>query len=264
MKALIRPALPTDIPAVASIYAHEVAHGTATFDLEPPDEAGMAARLDHLVRRGFPYLVAQADGAVVGFGYAGPHRARPAYRFTVEDSIYIHPLAQRRGVGKALLARLIAEATIAGFRQMVAVIGGSANAASQRLHSALGFRTVGAFNDVGWKHGRWLDAVLMQRPLGDGAERPPMLLPERPGARKSPDPNAVYHLLYLERVTLVVKRPSAGWRELQDEFEDYKTSLGPWPLDAVAAFLREEYGADPETESRLAGFAGSRATVISL
>jgi phosphinothricin acetyltransferase len=165
----IRPAAPSDIAAITRIYAHAVQHGTASFELEPPDEAEIARRFTALHDGGFPYLVAEIDGAVAGYAYAGPYRARPAYRFTVEDSIYIDPLMQRRGVGRALLERLLVEAETGGFRQMVAVIGDSEQTPSIALHQALGFRMVGTFEAVGYKFGRWLDSVLMQKPLGKGS-----------------------------------------------------------------------------------------------
>lgn len=169
----VRFAAPPDIAAIAAIYGEAVANGTASFELAVPDEAEMTRRFEAIVSGGFPYLVAEHGGAVVGYAYAGPYRPRPAYRFTVEDSIYIDPAAQRLGIGRALLARLVAESEARGFRQMLAVIGNSANAGSIRLHAALGFRMVGNFENVGWKHGRWLDSVLMQRALGEGAEAPP-------------------------------------------------------------------------------------------
>jgi L-amino acid N-acyltransferase YncA len=133
----------------------------------------MARRQKELFAGGFPYIVAEQATAVVGYAYAGPHRARPAYRWTVEDSIYVDPALHGRGIGRALLERLIAEAERSGFRQMLAVIGDSANAGSIELHRALGFRMVGTFDNVGFKFGRWLDSVLMQRALGKGAETVP-------------------------------------------------------------------------------------------
>jgi len=164
----IRAAVPADIPGITRIYAHAVTHGTASFELEPPGEAEMARRMAALLDGGFPYLAAEFDGALAGYAYAGPYRPRPAYRFSVEDSIYIAPDAHRRGVGRALLDALIAEATARGFRQMIAVIGDSRQAPSIELHRAAGFRMIGNIESVGFKHGRWLDSVLMQRALGDG------------------------------------------------------------------------------------------------
>ena len=144
-------------------------HGTASFELEAPDEAEITKRYKTLREGGFPFIVADVDGAVAGYAYAGPYRPRPAYRFTVEDSIYIDPTMQRRGIGRALLQRLLTEAEAEGFRQMVAVIGDSGQTASIELHKALGFRMVGTFEAVGYKFGRWLDSVMMQKPLGKGA-----------------------------------------------------------------------------------------------
>jgi L-amino acid N-acyltransferase YncA len=170
---VIRPAAAADVGAIAVIYAHAVRFGTASFELEPPDAAEMARRQRTIVEAGYPYLVAHADGAVLGYAYAGPYRARPAYRWSVENSVYVAADAQRRGVGRALLDALIAEAERRGFRQMIAVIGDSAQVASIALHRAAGFRLVGTLEAVGFKHGRWLDTVLMQRPLGPGASTEP-------------------------------------------------------------------------------------------
>src|SRR6266705_1014683 len=170
---LIRPAAAADIAAIAGIYAHAVRCGTASFELEPPDEAEMARRWRAIVEAGYPYLVAQADGAVLGYAYAGPYRARPAYRWSVENSVYVAAEALRRGIGRALLDALIAEAERRGFRQMIAVIGDSAQTPSIALHRAAGFRLIGTLEAVGFKHGRWLDTVLMQRPLGPGATADP-------------------------------------------------------------------------------------------
>jgi L-amino acid N-acyltransferase YncA len=168
----VREALPADITAITHIYADAVRHGTATFELDPPDEAEMERRFARLTTGGFPYLVAEVAGAVAGYAYAGPYRDRPAYRFTVEDSIYIAPPHQRRGIGRALIERLIVEAERRGFRQMIAVIGDSRQAGSIAVHAAAGFRLIGTFEAVGYKFGKWLDTVLMQRPLGAGANTP--------------------------------------------------------------------------------------------
>lgn len=170
----LRPSDAADIPAIAAIYAHAVLHGTASFELAPPDEAEMAARRAALLAAGYPYLVAEADGVVAGYAYASAYRPRPAYRDTVEGSVYVDPARHGRGVGRALLTGLIAAAASRGYRQMVAVIGDTANAPSIRLHEALGFRYVGTLRAVGWKHGRWLDTVLMQRALGPGDAGPPV------------------------------------------------------------------------------------------
>jgi L-amino acid N-acyltransferase YncA len=170
---LIRAAQPQDLAVITAIYDHAVRHGTASFELEPPDAGEMTRRYETLRRGGYPYLVAEIDGELLGYAYAGPYRARPAYHWSVEDSIYIAPRSHRRGIGRALIERLIAEAEAAGFRQMIAVIGDSANAGSIELHRAAGFRMVGTFDNVGFKFGRWLDSVLMQRPLGAGAATGP-------------------------------------------------------------------------------------------
>ncbi len=173
MGVLIRAAAAADIPAITAIYDHAVRQGTASFELDPPDAAEMARRRQTLIDRGFPYLVATADGAVAGYAYAGPYRPRPAYRWSVEDSVYVAPALHRRGVGRALLDRLVAEAGERGFRQMIAVIGDSRQAPSIELHRAAGFRMIGTIENVGHKFGRWLDTVLMQRALGPGATSPP-------------------------------------------------------------------------------------------
>lgn len=170
---IIRPATPADIPAITAIYADAVTGGTASFELTPPDEAEMARRMGDLLDRGFPYLAAELGGQLAGYAYAGLYRTRPAYRFTVEDSVYIAPAQQGRGVGRALLTALITESEARGFRQMIAVIGDSEQAASIALHAATGFYVVGTFRHVGFKFGRWLDTVLMQRPLGKGSTAPP-------------------------------------------------------------------------------------------
>jgi len=169
----IRPTLASDIPAITRIYAHAVLHGTATFELDPPDEAEMLRRFEKLRAGPFPYIVAEVDGVVAGYAYAGAFRERLAYRLTVEDSIYIAPEMHRRGIGRALLMRLIADTEAAGFRQMIAVIGDSGQAASIAVHRSCGFKEAGVFEAVGFKFGRWLDTVQMQRPLGPGATTTP-------------------------------------------------------------------------------------------
>ena len=169
----VRPATPADIPAITRIYAHAVRHGTASFELEPPDEAEMTRRQRALLDAGYPYLVAEIDGSVAGYAYAGPYRTRPAYRFSVENSIYVAPQAHRRGIGRVLLDALIAQCEARGYRLMIAVIGDSAQVPSIELHRAAGFKMVGAFEGVGYKFDRWLDSVLMQRPLGKGSSAPP-------------------------------------------------------------------------------------------
>ena len=169
----IRPARPADTAAITRIYGHSVRTGTASFELEPPTESEMARRMQTLLDGGYPYIVAEIDGVIVGYAYAGSYRPRPAYRFSVEDSIYIDPAAQRRGVGRALLQHLIEECERRGFRQMIAVIGNSAQTPSIELHRAAGFRMVGTVENVGYKFGRWLDSVNMQRALGPGATSKP-------------------------------------------------------------------------------------------
>jgi phosphinothricin acetyltransferase len=158
-----------DLATVHEIYRLEVLEGTASFELEPPDLAMVTERWQTIRAAGLPYLVAEIDGQVAGYACAGTYRPRPGYRFTVEDSVYVARWARRRGVARALLEAVIAGATAAGRRQMVAIIGDSAHAPSIGLHRQAGFRRVGVLEDVGWKFGRWLDTVIMQRPLGDGA-----------------------------------------------------------------------------------------------
>ena len=165
---MIRTATPKDIPPIAAIYAEAVRTGTASFELEPATEVEMERRFRTLTEGGFPYLVAELDGAVAGYAYAGPHRPRPAYRFTVENSVYVAPHWQGKGVGRALLTALIADCETRGFRQMIAVIGDSANAGSVKLHAATGFEMVGTMKSVGRKFGQWLDTPIMQRALGVG------------------------------------------------------------------------------------------------
>ena len=170
----IRPATLSDIPAVARVYADAVINGTATFELEPPTEVEMTARMRHLTGGGYPYLAAELDGGFAGYAYAGPYRIRPAYRFTVENSVYVAPAATRRGVGRALLDALIGDCAARKFRQMIAVIGDSpTQAGSVALHRAAGFRVIGTLDDVGFKHGRWLNSLLMQRGLGEGSNPGP-------------------------------------------------------------------------------------------
>ena len=169
----IRPTLEADLPAITAIYQQAVREGTATFELEPPDLAEMTRRYRALVDGGYPYFVAMLDGRVAGYAYAGAYRPRPAYRFTVENSIYLDPAFHRRGVGSALLERLVAECEARGFRQMIAVIGDSANAGSIGVHSACGFEMIGTHPNVGLKFGRWLDTVMMQRALGEGGAAVP-------------------------------------------------------------------------------------------
>jgi len=165
---LIRESRDADIAAIAAIYGHHVLHGLASFEEVPPAVEEMARRRAELLARNLPYFVAERGGEVVGYCYAGPYRARIGYRFSLEDSIYIAPGEVGRGIGRALLARVLERSTELGFRQMVAVIGGSETLPSIRLHQALGFTHVGVFTAVGFKFGRWVDTVLMQRALGPG------------------------------------------------------------------------------------------------
>ncbi len=169
----IRVASVADLPAITGIYEHAVRFGTATFELIPPDLEEMTRRYEALTSDGFPYLVALLEGQVVGYAYAGPYRPRPAYRFTVENSVYLAPSVQQRGIGTALLRRLIAEAEARGYRQMIAVIGDSANAGSIGVHTKTGFGMIGTHPNVGFKFGRWLDTVMMQRAVGDGGDTLP-------------------------------------------------------------------------------------------
>jgi phosphinothricin acetyltransferase len=169
----IRPTLEADLPAVTAIYQQAVREGTPTLELEPPDLAEMTRRYRALLDGGYPYLVAELDGRIAGYAYAGAYRPRPAYRFTVENSIYLDPAFHRRGIGLVLLRRLIAECEVRGFRQMIAVIGDSANAGSVGVHSRCGFEMIGTHPNVGLKFGRWLDTVMMQRDLGEGARTVP-------------------------------------------------------------------------------------------
>ena len=168
----IRPTSAADLPSITEIYAHEVSQGTATFELVPPDLAEMTRRFQALMDGGFPYFVAVLEGRVAGYAYAGPYRPRPAYRFAVENSVYLQPAIHRRGIGQQLLQRLISECEARGFRQMIAVIGDSANAGSIGVHKKCGFQMIGTHPSVGFKFGRWLDTVTMQRALGDGATVP--------------------------------------------------------------------------------------------
>ncbi|WFP63859.1 MULTISPECIES: GNAT family N-acetyltransferase [unclassified Mesorhizobium] len=178
----IRAATAADLDRITEIYADAVTHGTASYELEPPNRAEMGKRFESLAAGGFPYLVAEKDGTVLGYAYAGPFRPRPAYRFVVEDSVYVAPEAKGQGVGFLLMKALIEAARAAGFRQVIAVIGdGHADSVSVRLHEKLGFYHSGRLEGSGYKHGRWLDTVFMQLPLNGGAELPPdpESLPER-------------------------------------------------------------------------------------
>ena len=171
---LIRASRDEDLPAITGIYAHHVLHGTGTFETEPPSIADMLTRRADVLAKGLPYLVAEESGAVVGFAYGTWFKPRPAYRYSVEDSIYLAPDLQRKGLGRALLAELLARCEAAGIRKIMAIIGDSANAGSVGLHRALGFTQVGMIEACGWKMGAWRDIVIMQKTLGAGDTLPPL------------------------------------------------------------------------------------------
>lgn len=162
---VLRPCVASDMPEITDIYAHAVINGTASFEYRAPKTTEMARRIQTLLSDGYPYLVAESNHEVLGYAYAGPYRSRPGYKYTVEDSVYVRTDAQRRGIGHALLQYVLQEAQARGFRQMIAVIGDSGNQGSIRLHESVGFVHCGTLRAVGWKHGRWLDSVLMQRAL---------------------------------------------------------------------------------------------------
>jgi L-amino acid N-acyltransferase YncA len=170
---VIRPSTEADVPALARIYGDAVLHGTGTFELDAPDEAEMARRRDAVLANGLPWLVAERQGRVLGYAYANHFRPRRAYRFCVENSIYVDEAARGHGVGRVLLAELLAQCEARGSRQMLAVIGDSANAGSIGVHRACGFENSGVLKAAGWKFGRWLDVVLMQKALGEGATNEP-------------------------------------------------------------------------------------------
>ena len=170
---LIRPSTPQDLPAITEVYRWNVLNGTGTFELEAPDMAEMERRRDDVIGKKLPWLVAERDGTVLGYAYANQFRPRPAYRFCLEDSIYLAPTATQQGIGRLLLAELLARSEAAGARQMLAVIGDSANTGSIAVHRAFGFEPVGTIRSAGWKFERWLDVVLMQKSLGHGDAHPP-------------------------------------------------------------------------------------------
>lgn len=172
-KPIIRTAHRDDIQAITAIYRPAVLEGTASFELEPPSEDEMTRRYEAITGNGFPYIVAELDDVVVGYGYVNAFRPRPAYRFSIENSVYVAPDQHRKGIGRDLLDALIRISTAQGYRQMVAVIGDSNQRASISLHRALGFTFAGTIHSAGFKHGRWLDIVMMQRALGDGDTTPP-------------------------------------------------------------------------------------------
>ena len=169
----VRPATAADIPAITAIYRQHVLHGLASFEVDPPSALDMAGRLAAVIELGLPWLVAEMNGAIAGYAYASVYRARPAYRYTVEDSVYVDGNHSGKGVGSALLPALIDGCERAGCRQIIAVIGDSANFASIRLHEKFGFARVGTLPAVGYKFDRWVDSVLMQREIGGGQASPP-------------------------------------------------------------------------------------------
>jgi len=172
---IIRPSRDEDIAAITAIYAHHVLHGTGTFELEPPSPAEMQARRAEVLTRGLPWLVAEDRGQLLGYAYCNWFKPRPAYRYSAEDSIYLAPGAQGQGLGRQLLSELSVQAQNAGVRKLIAVIGDSANAGSIGVHRSVGFKPVGTLHACGWKFGRWLDTVLMDKPLGEGAGSDPTL-----------------------------------------------------------------------------------------
>ena len=178
----IRPSRDADLPAITAIYGYHVLHGVASFEEVPPDEAEIARRRGAIVKRGLPYLVAERAGRVIGYCYAGPFRPRVAYRFTVEDSVYVEAGEIGRGLGHALLEQVIARCSELGYRQMVAVIGGRETVGSIRVHERLGFAHMGVLPAVGFKFGRWIDIIMMQRELGPGAGIPPDVAAAAPTA----------------------------------------------------------------------------------
>ena len=169
----IRPSRDADVPAITAIYGYHVLHGVASFEEVPPDAAEIARRRRDIVKRGLPYLVAERDKRLIGYCYAGPFRPRVAYRFTVEDSVYVEAGEIGRGIGRALLEQVIARCSELGYRQMVAVIGGRETTGSIRLHEALGFTHIGVLPSVGYKFDRWVDIIMMQRELGPGSDTLP-------------------------------------------------------------------------------------------
>ena len=180
---LIRPSLDQDLAAITAIYAHHVLHSTGTFETEAPSVTDMRTRRADVLFKGLPYLVAEHDGEIAGFAYGTWFKPRPAYRYSVENSIYLAPDLHRRGLGRALLAELLARCEAVGIRKMMAVIGDSANAGSVGVHLALGFEQVGKIEACGWKFGAWRDIVIMQKILGLGDTQPPTLLtPDMPAA----------------------------------------------------------------------------------
>jgi phosphinothricin acetyltransferase len=172
MPPQIRPSTEADVAEITRVYAHYVHTSTATYELEPPTPVEMSNRRSKILKLGLPYLVAERGQEILGYAYAGQYRPRPGYQFTIEDSVYIHPEHQGHGIGQALLTALIETCEQGPWRQMIAVIGDTANAASMRLHERHGFRSIGTLYSVGWKFNRWVDSILMQRPLGPGNSQP--------------------------------------------------------------------------------------------
>lgn len=170
---ILRPSQEPDLPAITAIYGHHVLHGSGTFETEPPTLADMRARRAEVLARHLPFLVAEDGGRILGFAYCNWFKPRPAYRFSAEDSIYLTPDVHQRGLGRALLAELAAQAEAAGVRKLIAVIGDSANAGSIGVHRSVGFEQVGVLKSCGWKFERWLDVVLMEKTLGAGSSLPP-------------------------------------------------------------------------------------------
>ena len=170
---LIRPSSDADLPAITAIYAHHVLHGTGSFETEPPSVADMTTRRADVLSRGLPYLVVEQDGKIAGFAYGNWFKPRPAYRYSVEDSIYMAPDLQGKGLGRALLAELMARFEVVGIRKVMAIVGDSANTGSVGIHLALGFTQVGIVDSCGWKFGAWRDIVIMQKTLGVGNTQPP-------------------------------------------------------------------------------------------
>lgn len=170
---LIRPSRDEDLAAITAIYAHHVLHGTGSFETDAPSAADMAARRADVLSKGLPYLVAEHEGQVAGFAYGNWFKPRPAYRYSVEDSIYLAPDLQRKGLGRALMAELLARLEAVGIRKVMAIIGDSANTGSVGIHQAFGFTQVGIVESCGWKLGAWRDIVIMQKTLGVGDSQPP-------------------------------------------------------------------------------------------
>ena len=170
---LIRPSADADLPAITAIYAHHVLYGTGSFETEPPSVADMTTRRADVLSKGLPYLVVEQDGKIAGFAYGNWFKPRPAYRYSVEDSIYMAPDLQGKGLGRALLAELMARFEAVGIRKVMAIVGDSANTGSVGIHLALGFTQVGIVDSCGWKFGAWRDIVIMQKTLGVGNTQPP-------------------------------------------------------------------------------------------